>query len=70
MSITQKYIKPRSMTWWASLVPLLSGLTVATLPLHGNAALVEAINNASGDMSAAMLINIGVAGIGLRGALG
>lgn len=64
-----KYFKPKSLTWWAALVPLLGGLIVATGPLHGLAPLVDTINNISGDMSAAVLINIGLGGIGLRGAL-
>lgn len=64
-----KYIKPKSLTWWASFVPLAAGCVVAAEPLHEMAKVVASINNASGDMSAAMLINIGLAGIGIRGAL-
>lgn len=64
-----KYFKPKSVTWWAALAPLIGGLIVATGPLHGYAHLVDTINNLSGDMSAAVLINIGLGGIGLRGAL-
>jgi len=64
-----KYFKPRSLTWWAALVPLVGGLIVAFGPLHGVAPLVDTINNLSGGMSAAVLINIGLGGIGIRGAL-
>lgn len=64
-----KYFKPKSLTWWASLAPLLAGLFVAAEPVHGLAAWVELIDNATGGASPAVLINAGVAGIGLRGAL-
>lgn len=64
-----KYLKPKSVSWWASVVPLLAGLAVATLPLHGVHAVVDAINNITGGVSSALLINGGLAGIGFRGAL-
>lgn len=64
-----KYFKPKSLTWWSSFVPLVAGLTIATLPLHGWAGGVAAINAVTDGMSAAMLINLGLAGIGLRGAI-
>lgn len=65
----KKYVKPRSLTWWASFVPLACGLVVASEPIHGAALLVQTIDNATGGMSAAMLVNLGLAGIGLRGAV-
>lgn len=65
-----KYIKPNSVAWWASVAPLLAGIVLALsaafpalLPL---AAIIDA---ASGGMSAPVLINAGVMGIGLRGAM-
>ena len=65
-----KYIKPHSVAWWASVAPLLAGIVLALsaafpalLPL---AAIIDA---ASGGMSAPVLINAGVMGIGLRGAM-
>ena len=64
----QKYIKPTSLTWWSAVVPLLCGLFMAFEPVHGLTDLAEAIKNATG-MSAPVLINIGLAGIGLRGAI-
>lgn len=64
-----KYFKPTSLTWLASLVPLLAGLVVATLPLHGLDSIVTTINNLTGGMSAAVMINSGLLGIGVRGAL-
>ena len=64
-----KYFKPASVTWWASVVPLVAGLVVGTEPLHGLSTLVTTIDNLSGGMAPAVLINLGLAGIGLRGAL-
>lgn len=64
----QRYVKPASLTWWASVVPLICGVILATEHMHGQAALVEAIRNATG-MTAPALINLGIAGIGLRGAM-
>ena len=65
----RKYIKPKSLTWWASVVPLVAGTIVATGPLHGVEEIVQTIDNFTGNMQPALLINMGLAGIGLRGAL-
>ena len=67
--IANKYIKPKSLTWWVSLVPILAGGTVAAEPLHGLVDLVTTIRAMTGDLSPAVLINAGLAGIGIRGAL-
>lgn len=64
----RKYIKINSLTWWSAVVPLLAGLFIAFEPVHGWSDLATAVKNASG-MSAPVLINIGLAGIGLRGAI-
>jgi len=64
-----KYFKPKSLTWWASFAPLISGALVASLPLHGLVEIVQTINSITGDLSPAMMINIGLAGIGIRGAI-
>jgi len=66
--MTMKYFKPYSLTWWASIAPLLAGLFLATEAIHGASALVQSVQAATG-MSAPVLINIGLAGIGLRGAI-
>lgn len=63
-----KYIQIKSLTWWSSVVPLLCGLFIATEPLHGLSDAAQSVKIATG-MSAAVLINIGLAGIGLRGAI-
>ena len=64
----QKYIRPTSLTWWSAVIPLLCGLFMAFEPVHGLTDLAAAIKNATG-MSAPVLINAGLAGIGLRGAI-
>lgn len=65
-----KYFKPKSLTWWMSATPLLAGILVASLPLHGMDAIVTTINSLTGGLSAAVMINFGLGGIGLRGAMG
>ena len=67
--IRRKYWKPHSLTWLSSFVPLIAGIFVATEPLHGLAAWVQAVNAMTGDMHPAVLINLGLVGIGLRGAV-
>ena len=64
-----KYIKPLSLTWWASVVPLALGVFMAFEPVHGMSAMVESIRTATG-LNAPVLINAGLAGIGIRGAVG
>lgn len=63
-----KYFKPESLTWWASMVPLCLGVFIASEPMHGFAAVAMSAKNATG-MTAPMLINAGLIGIGLRGAV-
>lgn len=65
-----KYLQPRSLTWWSSVVPLIGGLVIAlaaAIPALEPVAAV--INAASGGLSAPVLINMGLVGIGLRGAI-
>lgn len=64
-----KYLKPKSLTWWASVVPLVMGCVVASEPLHGWVAMADTLRSMTGDTPPAMLINAGLAGIGIRGAL-
>jgi hypothetical protein len=66
----RRYFKPRSLTWWASATPLFGGIILAlsaAIPAMAPVALV--INAASGDLPAPVLINMGLIGIGLRGAV-
>ena len=65
----RRYFKPKSLTWWASVVPLLAGVIDATEPLHGLASITQTVRSMTGDVSPSILINAGLAGIGLRGAM-
>ena len=66
-----KYIKPNSLAWWASLAPLLAGLVIAgadVLPILAPAA-AFAHNVFGFDKTAAQLVQLGLLGIGIRGAI-
>ena len=64
----RKYFKPKSLTWWASFAPLATGLFIAFEPVHGLLDVAESLRAATG-LDAPVLINMGLAGIGLRGAI-
>jgi len=64
-----KYIKTKSLTWWASFVPLILGALVATLPIHGWQPVIDTINALTGGLTPSTMINAGLFGIGLRGAI-
>jgi len=64
-----RYFKPKSVTWWGSVVPLACGLFMALTPVHGLADWTQAMAAAFGGATPAVLINAGLVGIGLRGAL-
>ncbi len=65
-----KYFKPKSLTWWASLAPLLGGVIVALSEAFPALAPARAVIDAlTGDMQPAVLVNAGLVGIGLRGAV-
>ena len=65
----EKYFKPRSLTFWASATPLILGVFLAFESVHGITSLADVVREATGGASAYVLINIGLAGIGLRGAI-
>lgn len=67
MTFESKYFKPLSITWWSGIIPLIAGLSVATVDLHGMTAIVSTINNLSGDIPASSMILYGMTAIGLRG---
>jgi len=68
MILKKSHFQPRSLTWWASVVPLFAGIFIATEPLHGLTEWTVVVENVTG-LSGPMLINLGLGGIGLRGAL-
>ncbi len=69
MSFRQKYIQPGSLTWLASAAPLAAGLFMAFEPVHHLADWSKAISLTFGGTSPYLLINAGLVGIGLRGAI-
>lgn len=67
--LTEKYYKPKSLTWLASFAMVAAGVLIASEPLHGLTDLVQTLNGMTGGTPPAMLINAGLVGIGLRGAV-
>lgn len=66
-----KYFQPQSVAWWASVMPLIAGVIKALGTVHPSlAGLVAVIDSFTGEpLSPAMLINLGLIGVGLRGAI-
>lgn len=65
-----KYVKPKSLTWWASVFPLFAGIVLAfTSAVPELDGISGIIGGFFPDMSAVALINMGLIGIGLRGAV-
>jgi hypothetical protein len=65
-----KYVKPKSLTWWASVVPLIAGLALAvSSAVPGFEALNGLLQGFFPEATAVELINVGLIGIGLRGAI-
>ncbi len=67
--IRRKYWKPTSLTWLASATPLALGVFIATEPMHHLSEAVEAARNMTGGLTPYELINAGLIGIGIRGAI-
>jgi hypothetical protein len=65
----KKYFKPKSVAWWASVTPLLVGFLLAVAQSFGWTPVVEFIGVFFPGMSPAVLVNLGLIGIGLRGAI-
>jgi len=65
-----EYIKLKSLTWWMSFTPLALGLFLAFQNMHGLAEWVAVVNSLTGNVQPFILINGGLAGIGLRKAVG
>lgn len=64
-----RYIRPKSLTWWAGLLALSTGTGVLALPEQGglaDLARLVALLSGSGDTSPAALIALGLGLIGLR----
>ena len=64
-----KYFKPLSLTWLASALPLGAGVFIAFEPVHHLSDWSRSLSTAFGGTSPYLLINAGLVGIGLRGAV-
>lgn len=66
----KKYFKPKSITWWGSVIPLVAGVISAvsvSVPALAPAKVI--IDVASGGLTPAVLINAGLVGIGVRASI-
>jgi hypothetical protein len=64
-----RYIRPRSLTWWAGLMAVATGTATMALPATGplaELARLVTLLSGSGDASPAALIALGLGLIGLR----
>lgn len=65
--IERKYFKPKSLTWWGGVAPLIAGVVIASEPLHNLTNVVLVLGTLTGHAPVAVLINAGLFAIGLRG---
>ena len=64
-----RYVRPKSLTWWAGLLAMLTGIASLVLPTSGSFAELSrlvALLAGSGDASPAGLMFLGLGLIGLR----
>lgn len=66
----RKYFKPLSLSWWSGAIPIAGGVFIAFEPAHGWVDLAASVSAMFGNVPPAVLINGGLAVIGLRGAHG
>lgn len=66
----KKYIRPKSLTFWAGAVPLIGGLLIAfSKAVPQLAPIADVAEAVFGTGNASVLINGGIAAIGLRAAV-
>lgn len=66
-----KYIKPKSITWWAGIITLASGLIMALAAgFPAFEPLAKALRAAWGIDAPALLFTLGLGLVGVRGAIG
>lgn len=64
-----RYLRPKSLTWWAGCLALATGTGALFLPDHGQLAALArlvALLSGSGDAAPMTLISLGLGLIGLR----
>lgn len=64
-----KYYRPKSVAWWASVTPLILGVILAVAQAFGWTPVIHIIDTFAPGMGPAVLVNLGLFGIGLRGAI-
>lgn len=65
-----KYIKPKSLTFWAGATPLVAGVVVALSSVFPALEPAKTVIDAvSGGQTSGVLINAGLVAIGLRAAV-
>lgn len=65
----KKYFRPKSVTWWASVFPLVMGIVLAVAQAFAWAPVIAIIAVFAPGMGPGTLVNLGLFGIGLRGAV-
>ena len=64
-----RYFKPLSVSWWAGIAPAFAGAFLVTVPVHGLNDYAQVVRDLTGNVEPVVLINLGLAAIGLRGAV-
>lgn len=65
-----KYLQTKSLTWWVSFIPLIAGaILYLSAVFPGMQGVIDAIHVIYPNADAGVLINLGLAGIGIRGAI-
>jgi lysylphosphatidylglycerol synthetase-like protein (DUF2156 family) len=65
----KKYFRPKSVTWWVSVIPLIAGLLLAFAQAFAWLPIVALITTFAPGATPSVLVYAGLMGIGLRGAI-
>lgn len=65
----KKYVRPKSLTWWVSVFPIFLGLLLAVAQAFAWTPVIALIAGFAPGMGPGTLVNLGLFGIGLRGAI-
>lgn len=65
----RKYFRPKSVTWWVSILPLLAGILLAFAQAFAWAPVIALIATFAPGATPSVLVYAGLMGIGLRGAI-
>jgi len=67
--LINKYVKLKSLTWWAAIVPVFVGVLLALGNVFQWELVVKIINEFAPGVPPAVMINSGLVAIGFRGAI-